>query len=299
VIQSARDSLDAAWRAAAYCLHPRAVVLSLLPLLLVGGLAFGLGWFYWEAATDAVRDTLASWELLSAFFKVLQSVGLGGLKSMVGPLVVVFLATPVLVVLSLLAVSVIMTPAMVSLVAQRRFPALERRRGGTFVGGVLHSVWLTVLAVVVFLVTLPLWLMPPLALLMPPLIWGWLTYRVMSYDVLADHASVEERRLVLRKHRPTYMLMGLITGYLGVVPSLVWALAGGSVVMAPVVVPVVVWVYMLVFAFAALWFAHHALAALAQLRREREGQTAPPPVVAPAELPSAVTAPVLGAPPAP
>src|SRR5450755_2424590 len=42
--------LDAFWRAAAYCLHPRVIVLSILPLVAVGGVAALLGYFYWEGA---------------------------------------------------------------------------------------------------------------------------------------------------------------------------------------------------------------------------------------------------------
>ena len=42
--------------------------------------------------------------------------------------------------------------------------------------------------------SLPLWLIPPLVLVVPPLIWGWLTYRVFSFDVLSLHASRDERR---------------------------------------------------------------------------------------------------------
>ena len=50
-----KNLIDAFWRAVAYCLHPRVIVLSLLPLVLMGGLAFGLGYFFWEPALDAVR----------------------------------------------------------------------------------------------------------------------------------------------------------------------------------------------------------------------------------------------------
>ena len=42
--------LDSFWRAVAYCLHPRVIVLSLLPLGLMVALALGLGYFYWDAA---------------------------------------------------------------------------------------------------------------------------------------------------------------------------------------------------------------------------------------------------------
>ncbi len=45
-----RHLLDSFWRAGAYCLHPKVIGLSLLPLLIGIALTLGLGWFYWEAA---------------------------------------------------------------------------------------------------------------------------------------------------------------------------------------------------------------------------------------------------------
>jgi hypothetical protein len=36
---------DSFWRAVAYCLHPRVIVLSLLPKVLIAGRALGLGYF--------------------------------------------------------------------------------------------------------------------------------------------------------------------------------------------------------------------------------------------------------------
>ena len=61
-----------------------------------------------------------------------------------------------------------------------------------------------------------------------------------------------------------------MTGYLGAAPSLVWASGALTVVLAPLLVPLAVWIYTLVFAFAALWFAHFGLAALQAMRAERE-----------------------------
>jgi hypothetical protein len=118
-----------------------------------------------------------------------------------------------------------------------------------------------------------------------------MTYRVMSYDVLAEHASREERRALLGRHRPQLLAIGVITGYLGAAPSLVWAFGVVSLALAPVLVPVAIWIYTLIFAFSALWFAHYALAALQDLRADRE--LPPPSVVVPAppliEPPAGVT----------
>lgn len=261
--------LDAFWRAAAYCLHPRVIALSVLPLLLMVVAALGLGYLYWDRAIDAVNASLESWSLVTTFFTWLERFGLAGLKSALAPLIIVFLATPVIVIVALLAVSLLMTPSMLHLVAQRRFPTLERRRGGSMWRGALASLGATLLALIALVASAPLWLVPPLVLVIPPLIWGWLTYRVLSYDVLAEHASREERRELMRRHRPALLAMGVLAGLLGAAPGVVWASGVMFVALAPVLVPVAIWIYTLVFAFAALWFAHFALAALAALRLER------------------------------
>ena len=72
----------------------------------------------------------------------------------------------------------------------------------------------------------------------------------------------------MRRHRGTLFGIGVLTGYLGAAPSLVWVSGAMAVVLAPLLVPLAIWVYTLVFAFAALWFAHYALAALQALRAE-------------------------------
>jgi hypothetical protein len=261
--------LDAFWRAAAYCLHPRVIVLSILPLVAVGGVAALLGYFYWEGAVAGVRAAIEGWQLLAALFQWLDSIGASAFRSVLAPLVIVALTVPVVVVLSLLLVAVLMTPALVKLVAARRFPRLERLHGAGFWLAAAHSLLSTVLALVALVVTIPLWLIPPLALLVPPLIWGWLTYRVMAFDALAEHASREERLTILHEQRGSLLLMGIAAGYLGAAPSLVWAFSALALIFAPLLIVVAVWLYTLVFAFSSLWFANYALAALAALRARR------------------------------
>jgi hypothetical protein len=261
-----RDLLDSFWRAVAYCLHPRVILLSLLPLLIAGGGTWLLGYFFWEAALDAVDATLRSWSLMQAFSQWLAAIGAGGFRSVLPPLIVVALAVPVVVVFSLLLVALLMTPALTRLVAARRFPRLEKREGGGWWSSLAWSLGCTLLALVALLFSIPLWFVPPLVLVVPPLIWGWLNYRVMTFDVLAEHASVGERRRILREHRWPLLAIGVLTGYLGAAPSLLWAVSAFTLVLAPVLILASIWLYTLVFAFSALWFAHYALAALQRLR---------------------------------
>jgi hypothetical protein len=275
--------MNAFWRAAAYCLHPRVIVLSLLPVVVAGAAAFGLAWFFWEPAIDAVRlwlDGIAWLAPLTGWFNEISG---GRFRSVIGPLVVVALSIPVLLIVSLLLVSVFMSSAIVDLVARRRFPELARKRGGSWLGSLVGSLFNTLLALLMLVASLPLWLIPPLALVLPPLIWGWLAMRLMSYDALADHASREERVLLMHEHRLPLLAIGLITGYLGAAPSLIWATGAMALPMMPLLLPGFVWLYTLVFAFASAWFAHYALAALASLRARNFPEIVPPPQ--PADLP--------------
>jgi len=260
--------LDAFWRAAMYCLHPRVIALSVLPLVIMGAISLGLGYFFWSDAVEAIRSQISNYELVNTMVRWLEGLGLSSLRMVLAPALLLFLAIPVIVIVSLLFVATLMTPAMVALVAERRFPQLERKLGGSMLASLFWSLGSTLLAVVALIVSIPLWLIPPLILVLPPLIWGWLTYRVMSYDAMVDHASSEERRQIFKEHRLPLLAIGVLSGYLGAAPSLIWASGAMFVAMAPLLVPVAIWIYTLVFAFSSLWFAHYTLAALEQLRKK-------------------------------
>lgn len=259
---------DSFWRAVAYCAHPRVIALSFLPLILMVVLSFGLGYFFWEGAVASVAAWLEAFDLVQTFLGWLERLGMGSLRSVFAPLLVLVMATPLIVLLCLLLVAMFMTPAMVDLVGQRRFPGLERRYGGSLFISILWSLGSTLLAVLALVLSMPLWLVPPLVLILPPLIWGWLTYRVFAFDALAAHASGDERKVILKQYRGSLLLMGVLSGYLGAAPSLLWASGAMFIALAPLLVPVAIWIYTLVFAFASLWFAHYSLAALQRMRAQ-------------------------------
>ena len=261
--------LDSFWRAVVYCLRPRVIVLSVLPLVLMVGLALGMGYYYWDNTLDAVRQWLQAFALIERISSWLLSVGAGNLKSALAPLIVIFVFTPLIVVLSLLVVAFLMAPALTALVAEKRFPTLERLHGGSFLASLGWALMSTLLALLALVVSVPLWLIPPLILVLPPLIWGWLTYRVMAFDAMAAHASREERQEIFRRHRLSLLTIGVFCGYLGAAPSLIWVSGALLAAAFVVLVPIAIWIYTLTFALASLWFAHFCLAALQALRIER------------------------------
>ncbi len=281
--------IDSFWRAAAYCLHKRVIAWSLVPLVFMALLSTGLGYFYWAEAVQWVQGLLDGAGWLQTVWGWLQARGAGFGSAAVAPVLVVLMAMPIIVVLSLLLVALCMAPALVSLVAERRFAQLERKKGGSLMASLVWSLGSTLIALIALVVSVPLWFVPPLVLIIPPIIWGWLTYRVMAFDALAEHASKAERRALFLRHRYSLMAMGVVCGYLGAAPALVWA--SGMVFLAAfwVLIPVAIWIYALVFAFSSLWFAHFCLAALEQLRANGPAVDAPEVVVplAPRPAPAA------------
>jgi hypothetical protein len=267
--------LDSFWRAAIYCLHPRVMALSLLPLLLLTVVGALTGYFFWSSAVEVTRQSLENSGFFSTILGWFTRFGLQSFRTAVAPLVVIALTTPLLVLMVMLVVAFMMTPALIGLVSQRRFTVLAKVSGSAMsvVRSMAWSLGSVALALVLLVVSIPFWFIPPLVMILPPLIWGWLTYRVMSFDALASHASNEERLAVMKQHRVSLLFMGIVAGYLSAMPSLIWALGAMAAVFAVILLPIMLWLYTLVFAFSSLWFIHFCLAALEQHRAAQ----APPP----------------------
>lgn len=260
--------LDSFWRALAYCLQARVIALSFLPLLLLAAMSVCLFWLFWDPAVLSLQAWLSEGALMDNLSRWLDGVAMGHLRTVLAPLLLILLTLPLMIVVSLLAVAWLATPSIVKLVAERRFPALVPRRGGSFVGSLLQGLGSALLALLALILTLPLWLIPPLVIVLPTLIWGWLTSRVMVYDALALHATEAEREALMRRHRYRLLSIGIVSGLMGAAPGLIWAVGAMAVVLAPLLVPLAIWIYTFVFIFAALWFTHYGLAALAALRAE-------------------------------
>jgi len=259
---------DAWWRAALHCLHPLVVLWALPPLALVACAVLGLGWWYWEPSVAGVRQALERWDLLGAVFEWLDSIGGARWRAVLAPLVLVTLAVPAIVVTSMLLVAWLAAPGIASFVVRRRFPGLDCDASAP--GGwrsVGWSLLCTVAAVLALAVSVPLWFVPPLVLVLPPLVWGWLAWRVFAFAALARHAGDAERHELLWRHRWPLRTMALACGYAAMMPSLMWAGGAAALVLAPWLMMAAVALYTLVFTFESLWFTHYLLAALDERRR--------------------------------
>jgi hypothetical protein len=196
-------------------LHPRMLWLMLWPMLVAIAFWVALALAFGKRLVAALSALFQRWLEPAAGFVRLDF----GDATVIAAYVVLFLLImPLVYLTALFILGVFGMQKMVDHVARRSFPALERRRGG----GVAGSVWNGVVAlggmVLLFLVSLPLWLLPPLWPLIALAIFAWVNQRLLRYDALGEHADREEMARLFRERRGALLLLGLLLALLAYVP---------------------------------------------------------------------------------
>lgn len=266
------DLLRSFGRALASVFRPAMLFLTFVPFLVAAGVWGAVLYVFWQPLLDLVRGSLADWPSMAYVYHLFDALGFGWLRATIAPFLVIILTIPLIVISVLLLIVAISMPRVIRHLSARQYGMLETRRGGSWYGSLLHSIVTTVVCLIVMVITLPLWLLPPFFALIPPLLWGWLTYRVMTYDALALHASAEERRALVRSHRLPLLVIGVVSGLLGSLPTAIWAVSAWLLLFFPVLAAVTIWIYAFILVFTALWFGHYCLRALQRMRAQEVQQ---------------------------
>ena len=230
-------------KAFASLLHPRMLLLMLWPPAVALVLWLALAYAFWSQAAAWLQLQFDQSAVIGWAITVWP---LTMIATHLAWILLVLLFLPLVLITAVLIIGVFAMPAMVAHVAERAYPRLERRQGGTFAGSVWNSLaalfWLALLV----LLSLPLWFFPPLWPVLPVVLFGYLNQRVFRYDALAEHASAWEMQTLIRRDRADLFLLGVALALAGMVPLLGF--------FAPV--------------YGGLAFIHYCLARLAQLRDE-------------------------------
>lgn len=255
-------------------MHPKMLWLSLRPFFIVSILWGALIWLTWTPALEMLSTFLTASILTSWIADGLIWAGFESARAWIAPLFFVMLLIPLISISLLVFIALTTVPTIVKVVTrQYAYKDIVKKKGGSLFGSFIYTLWSTLICLALVMLTLPVWWIPPLVAVLPPLLWGWLTMRLMSYDVLALHATAEERDTLLHQHRWPLLAMGIISGMLGAVPTFFWATSALALVLFPIVSFVALWVYSLIFVFAALWFTHYLLEALKELRSNELNQS--------------------------
>lgn len=255
-------------------MHPKMLWLSFRPFLIVSIFWGVVIWLIWSPALEILRTFLTASIFTSWIQSGLEYVGFDEARAWIAPLFLVILLIPIITISLLVFIAFSTVPAVVDSVAkQKAYEGIMRIKGGSFIGSFFYTLWSALICLALVMLTLPVWWIPPLFAILPPLLWGWLTMRLMAYDVLLDHATPEERNQLLEEHRWTLLGMGVVAGMIGAVPTFFWATSVLALVLFPFVSFVALWIYSLIFIFSALWFSHFLLHALKQLRQKEHKNT--------------------------
>jgi hypothetical protein len=129
------------------------------------------------------------------------------------------LFVPLVMLTALVITALFAMPALIRVVAERDYPELKRECGGGLAGSLWNAAVAIGLFAVLWLVTLPLWLIG-VGVIVPFVAAAYLNQRLFRYDALAEHASTEEMAALFKSERNGWWGLGLLTGLLQFVPLL-------------------------------------------------------------------------------
>lgn len=195
--------------------NPRILWLMVWPVLLSAAIWGGLLVVFWTETLLALADLLREWIATATFFVQWDPAGVARFAATV--LIVIFVI-PLIQFTALLIIGFAAMPAAVNHVAERRFPGLHRRRGGSLAGSLWNGFVALAGLIFLFVVTLPLWMFPPLWPAIPIGILAWVNQRVLRYDALAEHASAPEMRQIFAEQRFGLYLLGVLLALASFVP---------------------------------------------------------------------------------
>jgi CysZ protein len=178
------------------------------------------------------------------------------IKAILVPLTVFGLLWPIVAGSAVLLAGLYVTPTVVKYLSAKDFPHLARQGES----GMVMSVWVTLKAVVIFLlgwiVTLPLWLIPGMAFVLPLLLTAYLLIAVMRFDALSEHATKAEFKQIKKRDSTPAWLIGISCAFLSFVPPIL------------LIMPVL----------SALAFTRYYMQSLDELRKANSSQSSGPSV---------------------
>jgi hypothetical protein len=206
-------------------MHPKLLLLSMLPTLAALISWSSLVLMFWAPlniwVSGWLRHTaMVDWMLYAA--RVLFQSDIAGFVPGLSRILILVTLWPLVQATALLLTAVFVMPMMVDHVARRSYPSLERRRGGTFARSVLNGFTGLLVFLVLWMLTLPLWLVPGVVLVLPLLLSSYLNQRMFCYDALAEHADAEELHVLTHGYRFSRYALGGLLGGVNYVPLLGW-----------------------------------------------------------------------------
>jgi len=195
--------------------HPTMLWLMLWPMLVSLALWGAVALALWTRTALWLADLITRYTANAAAY---INLDVGNLALILANVLLVILFIPLVYVTALFILGVFGMNKMVDYVAARSYPQLERRRGGGTVGSALNGVVAFLGMIGLFVLSLPLWIVPPLWPVIPVLILAWVNQRLLRYDSLAEHADREEMHALFTERRGALYILGIVMALAAFIP---------------------------------------------------------------------------------
>jgi hypothetical protein len=226
-------------------LHPRMLALLTIPFIVCLIFFALVAVFAWGPMSDWVSmRMLEPSTTIGKAYEWAASLGLGGIKEILMICIVLLFLTPLAFVLGLALTALIAMPTVARFLGSGGYKDIHFDGSFSLSGSLFNSLPALGVFVLVYLLSVPLWLFPFVGLVVPWLCWSWLTARIMRFDSLLEHATPAERDFIIKENRLQYFLLGMLVTALNFFPLMV------------LITPVL----------SALAFGHFSLQALRELR---------------------------------
>lgn len=214
------NAIEILFRALADSFRPRMLMLTLISVA-----AAVVFWIVvlWLAVDPLVN--LSMWALSWLGFDMAAAAGsefflLGWLKALLVPLTVFGFLWPIVATSAVLLAGLYVTPPVVKYLSQRDFPNVAKQGDSSSIKGIWVTVKATLVFLVAWVVTLPLWLIPGMAFILPIVLTAYLLLEVMRFDAMADHATSKEIKLMKRRDSSSAWMIGLVCAFLSLIPPI-------------------------------------------------------------------------------
>lgn len=232
------------------CAHSRILLLLFMPfiltLLLVMILFFALG-LDWIAQVSAELEHSWLMQYMIREWSLISESTAASISYFLVFFFTILLIIPLSYLFSVLLVSLLLMPLILKVIEEQDFPGIEKKKGGSLAYGFWNTLKVSAIYLIALVVTLPLWLFPGFAVVLPILLSSYLNKKIFVYDVLQDYASDEERKVIEKENGKWLYILGVILGFINYIPL----------------------TFILVPTFSGLAYSYFCLNALEDLRKNR------------------------------
>jgi hypothetical protein len=190
------------------------LISSLIFSIAVWGLIFFLFAWQWVAYLSKWMTDSSLFLWVTEFLGVIDITYLPKVLAFVG---IILLFLPLTYFSTVILISLFGMPVIVKVLQEKYYPNIPMV-AASGIGPIWNTIFHSFIFLILFGITLPLWLLPGMQIFLPILLTAAYNRRIFSYDVLSNFLTHKEIKVFQKKHQADLLLLGIFVGALAYLP---------------------------------------------------------------------------------